>query len=231
MEAIATRGIMDTDNTTARHTQTDFPPLPDSRFQIRDLISSIENRPRPEITGSGQSAFVNALWGRLNFYQELAQREAGEVEGLLDAKIAGRMREDFLANLGALPPGASLQAGEDGEAAAFLVELSLLLNRATMGATPTSTIQANAELDEELRRELGDTLRPERRVGGVGVRRPQRHPSRERAMARGARRPDREDERPTKSLGEGNPRPGMERAVFCRPRSRTGEKRRMNYKL
>jgi len=138
MEAIHSLGHLNTDNTV------------DSHIRSQSTL------------GHRQSAIVDALWRRLSLYRDLAEREAAEVEGLLEAKIAGRMGEDFLARLGALPPGASLQAGEDGETAAFLMELVLLFNRVSIGAAPAGWREASDAVDEELFRTLVARFGPNR---------------------------------------------------------------------
>jgi len=93
------------------------------------------------------------LWARLNHYRDLAQHEAGEVERLLEQKLAGRMSEELISRLGGigiLPPGARLRASEDGDAGALLMELVLLFNRSTDPEAVRQTQQLNEELKAAL---------------------------------------------------------------------------------
>ena len=100
-----------------------------------------------------------AIWSRLQLYAEAARRETDEVQRLLLAKINGQMRDELQGRLGELPQDEALEAGHNGEAAAFLMELILLFTRAQgeMDAARASGDSIGAALHQFLVERFGES--------------------------------------------------------------------------
>ena len=109
---------------------------------------------------SGRPPFIaRMLWSRTQPYADLARREADEVQHLLVTKINGRMRDELQGRLGALPQDEALEAGRDGGAAAFLMELILLFHRTQgeMGAARAPGDSISAALHQFLVERFGES--------------------------------------------------------------------------
>ena len=124
-------------------------------------IDSKDERAEEELKSGRQPSVAQTLWSRLQLYADFGRRETGEVQRLLSTKINGRMRAELKERLGALPRGEALEAGHDGEAAAFLMELILLFHRAQREICPprAPADSISAGLHEFLVERFGESAR------------------------------------------------------------------------